>query len=305
MRLPAMTEPETVTYKTVGSLEVRADVLRRTTGSSQPAILWIHGGALIMGSRAKLPPPALLDRLLDRYIVVSIDYRLAPETQLDGILQDVDDAYAWLMSRGTELFGADSARIAVSGMSAGGYLALTTGYRVQPKPKAIVSFYGYGDLTGAWYSQPSQFYSEHYPAVSREEASKAVSGPPVSGAPDGPAMQGRPEFYLYCRQNGLWPQSVSGHDPAADAAWFAQYEPLRNVTRSFPPTLFLHGVKDTDVPFEQSILMKRELVRNGVACELVSHPDWGHAFDLEQNAPDLPETFDKVLAFFAAHIGQG
>jgi dipeptidyl aminopeptidase/acylaminoacyl peptidase len=189
------------------------------------------------------------------------------------------------------------------GMSAGGYLTLTTGYRVQPKPKALVSFYGYGDLTGAWYSQPSEFYSANYPAVSREDGYQAVSGAPISGAPDGQDIKARPAFYLYCRQNGVWPQGVSGHDPAADAAWFAQYEPLRNVMPSYPPTLLLHGEKDTDVPFEQSVLMKRELDRNGAVSEFVSHPEWGHAFDLEEKAPALPETFDKVMAFFAAHLG--
>jgi acetyl esterase/lipase len=298
-----MAEGETFTYKTAGSLEIQADVFRRGTRGDRPAVLWLHGGALIMGSRAKLPPPALLDQLLSRYIVVSVDYRLAPETKLERILEDVEDAYAWVVGRGAELFGADPHRIAVMGMSAGGYLALATGHRVRPRPKAIVSFYGYGDLTGPWYSQPSEFYCKHYPPVSRDEGYRAVSGPPVSGAPDGPAMKGRPEFYLYCRQTGLWPEGVSGHDPLAEAAWFEEFEPLKNVTPSYPPTLFLHGEKDTDVPFEQSVLMKRELERNGVACELISHPEWGHAFDLEENAPALPETLDNVAGFLAAHIG--
>lgn len=299
-----MANKETFTYKTVGSLEIQADVYREGTGPERAVILWIHGGALIMGSRAKLPPAALLNRLLNRYIVVSIDYRLAPETRLDGIVEDVDDAYAWLVGQGPELFGANANRIAVMGMSAGGYLALTTGYRAQPKPRAIVSFYGYGDLTGAWYSQPSQFYSDHYLAVSREEGYAPVSGPPISNAPDGEGIKGRPGFYLYCRQNGLWPQGVSGHNPITDAAWFKPYEPLWNITPSYPPTLLLHGKKDTDVPFEQSALMKRELEWNRVPCELVSHPEWQHAFDVEQqDAPALPETFDKVMAFFAAHVG--
>lgn len=299
-----MLEPETFTYKTAGPLDIQADVFSRGDEPNRPAILWIHGGALIMGSRDKLPAPALFNRLLERYIVVSIDYRLAPETPLDGIVQDVDDAYSWLVTRGPDLFGLDPTCIAVMGMSAGGYLALTTGYRVQPKPRAIVSFYGYGELTGAWYSQPSEFYSKNYPAISREEGYRAVSGPPVSAAPGGEAMMGRPNFYLYCRQNGVWPQCVSGHTPATEAAWFKPYEPLWNVTPSYPPTLLLHGKDDTDVPFEQALLMKRELEWNRVPCALISHPEWGHAFDVEQqNAPALPETFDTVAAFLAAHLG--
>ena len=58
-------------------------------------------------------------------------------------------------------------------------------------------------------------------------------------------------FYLYSRQQGSWPYLVSGHRET-QAAWFESYEPLRNITESFPPTILLHGEADTDVPFTQS-----------------------------------------------------
>jgi dipeptidyl aminopeptidase/acylaminoacyl peptidase len=83
-------------------------------------------------------------------------------------------------------------------------------------------------------------------------------------------------FYLYCRQNGLWPREVAGLDPAADARAFDRFCPVRNVSPEYPPTLLIHGTKDTDVPHEQSVLMDRELTRHGVRHELVSVPGGGH-----------------------------
>ncbi len=75
---------------------------------------------------------------------------------------------------------------------------------------------------------------------------------------------GRSDFYLYCRQQGIWPEEISGHQPS-ERDWFSPFEPLRNVSATYPPTLLLHGEADTDVPFEQSVLMAEQLASQGVA----------------------------------------
>ena len=116
------------------------------------------------------------------YIVVAVDYRLGPETKLPEILRDVEDAYRWIQEKGPTLFSADPRRVAVVGQSAGAYLALMVGVRVHPSPKAIISFYGYGDIAGEWYSRPSAFFlSEH--RVTKEQAFRAVSNRPLSQSP--------------------------------------------------------------------------------------------------------------------------
>lgn len=47
--------PKTYTYKSAGGCEIKADVSGSEAGSRKPVIVWIHGGALIMGSRKTLP----------------------------------------------------------------------------------------------------------------------------------------------------------------------------------------------------------------------------------------------------------
>jgi dipeptidyl aminopeptidase/acylaminoacyl peptidase len=113
---------------------------------------------------------------------------------------------------------------------------------------------------------------------------------------------GRSDFYFYCRQQGIWPQEVCGHDPS-DRDWFAPYEPLRNVSPSYPPTLLLHGEADTDVPFEQSVLMAEQLAKHGVEHEFARDPEWGHAFDfLAANDPKVKRAVDRAVEFLVDRL---
>ena len=98
------------------------------------------------------------------------------------------------------------------GGSAGGYLTLVSGYLVTPRPAALVSFWGYGDIAGPWYSQPDAFYRRQ-PLVSEADARAAVGTEEIAAPPEG---NRRSRFYLYCRQNGLWPKEVAGIDPGKD-----------------------------------------------------------------------------------------
>ena len=77
--------------------------------------------------------------------IFSIDYRLAPESKLPAMKEDIADALHWVENEGAKQFDYDPEKIAVIGSSAGGFLALLTGIFTN-KPKAIVSFYGYGDI---------------------------------------------------------------------------------------------------------------------------------------------------------------
>ncbi len=283
---------ETYTYKTVDGCEIKADVFHAAPGARKPAVMWIHGGALIMGSR-KPPDARLLAELGKRgFVVASIDYRLAPETKLPGIIEDVQDAWRWLRREGSQRFGIDPERMATAGGSAGGYLTLMTGFCLEPRPRALVSYFGYGDITGPWYSQPDEFYRRQ-PLVPKEEAYQSVGSAVLAELP--PANQRR-RFYLYCRQNGLWPKEVSGHDPQAEPKWFDAYCPIRNVTAKYPPTFLIHGTDDTDVPYAESKNMDATLAEVGVKHELITVAGAGHG--LSGATPDKLAEYARLAAEF-------
>jgi acetyl esterase/lipase len=303
MLLPAVSAAEvrkvTHTYKKVGDLAIKADVYEFDDDKVRPVVVWIHGGALIMGHRDAVSERVNKMLLEAGYAIVSIDYRLAPETKLPEIIGDVEDAFTWIGERGPELFNIDASRIAVMGGSAGGYLTLTAGYRVTPRPTVLVSFWGYGDLIGDWYATPSPHARHHTIKMSRDEAYAQVSGPPIADARDRRGDGGA--FYQYCRQQGHWPLAVSGWDPRREAEKFVAFMPVKNVTRDYPPTLLIHGTEDTDVPYEQSAMMACELKRHGVEHELVSIRGGEHG--LGGGDPKLINgAYDAALAFVKAHM---
>lgn len=88
----------------------------------RPAILFIHGGGFVTGSTASsFPGFAGLQAMAEehRCLVVSVDYRLAPETRFPGALDDNYAALKWLHDH-AEALHVDRSRIAVVGESAGG-----------------------------------------------------------------------------------------------------------------------------------------------------------------------------------------
>lgn len=288
-------------YKTVDGHDILADVYRAPNGERHPTILLIHGGSLIFGVRTWAP--LVPEYVKNGYNVVSIDYRLAPETKLPEIVDDVEDAYQWIRNEGPELFGADPERIAVVGWSAGGYLALVAGYRFSPRPRAVVSFYGYGDLTEPWCTEPKQAYLREYSPVPESVALQAVGNSIISEAPIGEFTEGRGAIYMHARQTGIWPELVTDHNPVTDKDWFASFEPIRNVSATYAPTMLLHGEADTAVPYDRSVKMTEQLDRHGVDYELVSNPDWEHLFEFaEPKDPTVAEAVVNLLAFLEKHV---
>lgn len=283
-------------YKVIGGCEIGADVYRPRSPSGA-GVMWLHGGALMMGNRGWINHE--LVRMLNNagVTVASVDYRLAPETLLPEIAGDIEYAWAWLAGQGTRLFGLDPARLAVMGQSAGGYLTLLSGHTLVPWPRVLVSFYGYGDIVGDWYTKPSPFYAQMAP-VSHEEAWALVGDPPI-------CQSGEERFplYLHCRQLGIWPRVVSGRDPAQEPGFFRRYSPLHNVGHGYPPTLLLHGDEDTDVPHEQSLLMAEALSRAGVEHRLITIGGGGHGFDDEVQRPAVRVALHSAVAFLSEHLG--
>jgi acetyl esterase/lipase len=301
-------QKQTCTYKTVGECEIKADVYWPPGATARPGILFIHGGALIFGSRS-----SVFDHQLERYLehgfaVIAIDYRLAPETKLPEIIEDVSDAYAWVRADGPRLCNLDPDRIAVVGDSAGGYLALMAGL-LSPRPKALVSFYGYGELGGDWTRLPDPHYLGLDPIPPRD-ARKTVGQRVISESETLP----RVTFYNYCRQSASWLWEVAALDPDLDAMRLRYLSPARNVTRDYPPTMLLHGDRDSDVPFAQSVEMAQALEEAGVPHRLLRLEGYDHYFDVFPDGwpsdtkpvvledDTVIEAYDEVIAFLEQYL---
>jgi acetyl esterase/lipase len=84
-----------------------------------PAVLWIHGGGYVIGSASQ--DDALCRHFADELgaVVVSVEYRRAPEHPFPAPLEDCHDVLVWL----ADLDEVDAGRIAIGGASAGGGLA--------------------------------------------------------------------------------------------------------------------------------------------------------------------------------------
>lgn len=266
---------QTHIYKTLKDGALEADVLGAEPGKCKPCVLWIHGGGLIFGSRKMSPRATFAQAMLDHdFVVVSIDHRLAPEAKLPVIIEDVNDAWRWLHHNGSDLLGIDPTRTAIAGASAGGYLSLLAGYMFEPRPRALASFWGYGDITASWEAEPSDYYRT-MELVTREQA---VAGLGAQLDHDAPIQTDRSLFYLYCRQQGQWLQEVTAHDLPKDRSWLERYCPTRNIGSTFPPTILIHGTQDSDVPHEESQKLADRLASVGVKHRFVSLPDVGHGF---------------------------
>ncbi|HJQ78885.1 MAG TPA: alpha/beta hydrolase [Lacipirellulaceae bacterium] len=296
---PVEVRPVTHVYKKVGPLAIKADVYRQPDDRVRPAAVWIHGGALIMGHRAQIDRRVKQHMTGAGYVLISLDYRLAPETKLPEIIQDLEAAFAWIRLDGPQLFKIDPARIAVIGGSAGGYLTLASGFRVEPPPTVLMSLWGYGDLIGDWYKKPSSHPRHNERKVTREKAYGQESGPAISDSRYRNGDGGL--FYQYCRQTGTWPKEVAGWDPRAEAQRFRPFMPIENVTAAYPPTVLIHGTEDTDVPYEQSKMMAERFKQHNVSHELISVPEAEHGL-AGADSQLVESAYAKAFAFVDRHL---
>lgn len=100
--------------------EVPVLVYRRPAEGTQPALIWIHGGGYILGS-AEDDRARVMAEALD-CVVLSVDYRLAPEHPFPAGPEDCHAVLRWAADNAATL-GLDPDRLAIGGASAGGGMA--------------------------------------------------------------------------------------------------------------------------------------------------------------------------------------
>ncbi|CAG8959837.1 hypothetical protein HYFRA_00001746 [Hymenoscyphus fraxineus] len=142
-------------YRVVSNSKIKADIYPPSENTNiklngHPIFLFIHGGGFMNSNRKDICAPFIDKARQKGFVIVSMDYRLAPETKLDGMLEDLEAMGKWLLEELPSKLpdtAIDTSKIVVVGSSVGAVLALST-----PKhwgghqPCAIVSLYGPADL---------------------------------------------------------------------------------------------------------------------------------------------------------------
>jgi acetyl esterase len=139
--LDAAPEPVGTVYQRVivgpgGPMALR---VYRPKEQTRSALVYLHGGGFVLGSLegADGTCRALANR--GRTVVVSVDYRLAPETKFPGAVDDAYAALQWVAQRATEL-GVSPDKIGVGGSSAGGSLAAAAALVARDRGTPKVAF---------------------------------------------------------------------------------------------------------------------------------------------------------------------
>nr|WP_106779610.1 alpha/beta hydrolase [Lysinibacillus timonensis] len=122
-------------------IEVRVYKPNKEIVEKLPGFLWIHGGGYVLGTAES--DDALCVNIVNHAncVVVSVDYRLAPEYPYPAPIEDCYSALCWLVNNADEL-SIDTNKIGVGGLSAGGGLtaALTLLARDRQFPKVHMQF---------------------------------------------------------------------------------------------------------------------------------------------------------------------
>jgi len=252
-----------VTYHKANNRENKVDLyLPSGVDGPVPVLMYIHGGGWRGGSKES-SVLRLLPWLEKGWAVVNVQYRLAEVSLAPAAVEDCLCALRWVIQN-ADTYNIDADRIVVTGNSAGGHLALTTGMipasagldRECPGPEelsvaAIINWYGItnvGDLL------------------------------------DGENMKTYAVTWMGSMPNRL------------EIA--ARVSPLSYVRAGLPPILSIHGDADPTVPYQHGVRLHEELAKAGVANELHTVPGGRHGgFDREETVA----IFDTIDRFLTKH----
>ncbi|CAN5536658.1 alpha/beta hydrolase [soil metagenome] len=228
-----------------------------------PLIISFHGGGWALGNKHN--DLFLRPLVAQGYALASVDYRLSGQAPFPAQIEDCRDAVHWLL-RQADALKLDRNRIAVTGISAGGHLALLLAFSEghwfvaggsAPLPphtiKAVVSFYPPTDLISI------------VPPKSRDSETNLVAL--------------------------LLGGSVNKH-----LALAREGSPITYVKAGSPPVFLVHGDRDKTVPLDQSLNLARALKEEHTQVSLQIYQGKGHAFWPRK------ETMDEIGKFLRARL---
>lgn len=253
-----------------GDAAVHTVVLTAASRSTPcPAVLWLHGGAMVAGTaRFEAQPAGRLARELAA-VIVSPDYRLAPENPFPAALDDCMATLRWMREHADEL-GIDPDRIAVCGASSGGGLA------------AAVAQCAHDE------NIPVRAQALIYPMIDDRTALR-----------DDHAGRGRLAWSPSSNQRA-WKAYLGREPRTSDAPEYAAPARRGDVAGLAPAWI---GVGELDLFYEENVAYAERLKMAGVACELVTVPGMYHGADgVAQKAPSMKRFHASMVEFLRTHL---
>ena len=213
MRLGGAREPVDEVQDLVIGGRLRARSYRpKVTAEPLGAVVWLHGGGWIMGDLEGFDHVCRALAVASGHVVVSVEYRLAPEHPFPAAVQDAWRAVTWALGHGAGQLGYDPERVVVGGDSAGGNLAARRGApRRRPPPRR--SFSSTRRSTRRWTRRPTSEFAAG-PMLTRDQMASCYAA--YLGAADPADPEVSP---LRCPELGGAPPAfvaVAGHDPLRD-----------------------------------------------------------------------------------------
>jgi acetyl esterase/lipase len=227
-----------IPYRSTDGARLGLDLYQPAAPGNHPAVVLVYGGAWIFGTRADLTDIAT--RLAaSGFTTVVVDYRKAPKFRFPTQLDDVRAGIAALAQH-ARAWGADPARVAICGYSAGGELALLAAYAPEPvRVRAAAGIYAATDLVAGY-----DFPPRPDPVDVRRILVAYLAGPPLTRM----------------------------------AAYVAG-SPVRAVRPHLPPTLLMGGARDELVRIAFQHEMRDALRVHGNTVASLELPWSNHAFD--------------------------
>jgi acetyl esterase/lipase len=232
-----------------GAPDLRLVIVDPAPGTKgRPALLHMHGGGFVSGFAGQFNPFLQTAAQNCGCLVVSVDYRLAPETHFPGSLEDNYTALRWLYKNADEL-GVDRKRIAIGGESAGGSHAALLAIAARDRREI-----------------PILFQLLIYPALDDRTGSTRQPPPSIG------------QFIWNAGSNRFGWTSFLGV-PAGSPTVPAGAVPARVENLAGLPPAFI-GVGALDLFVDEDVEYGRRLIDAGVPTELQVIPGAFHGFDL-------------------------
>ena len=227
----------------------------------RPAVLFVHGGGFrTMSKRTHWAFARALARM--GYVVFTIDYRLGPEQPFPAPLQDVAEAYLWVLEHASA-HGADASRLVLAGESAGANLISALSWMTcqrRPEPWAQRVFEA-GVVPQAVLAMCGILQVSDVARFERAGAPRLVMGP----------LRDAQQSYLPGGAAPSW--SRRELELADPLVLFERDEPLeRELPAFFAPV----GTKDPLV--EDARRLEQALTRHGATCQAPVYEGGAHSF---------------------------